>query len=104
MEYKKSELTKFAKDCAWGSKALINGMCMSEEVTHTKIGRCFAHGFTDDEIILEVSKRFAKVVNDQMVPDVENAAVQEFCDIISILVDCCDEHDWFFTVEPGKDR
>lgn len=97
MDYKKSELTKFAKDCAWGNTALINGMCMSEEIVHTEIGHIMAHEFVDEheELILEISKRFAKYTNDQMKPDVDNGEVQDFCNIISRIIDCCEENNWF---------
>lgn len=69
---KKSELTQFAKDCAWGSRAM-NGICLSEEVAHSDIGRKIANGFVEDneELILEISKRFAKYANDESAPEIE---------------------------------
>lgn len=92
----KGQLTQFAKNCAYGSKALIDGICMSEEVAHTELGMKLRNNFDDNaELILEVAKRFAKVVNDRMVPDTDVGSVQEFCDIIQVLVDCCEENNWF---------
>lgn len=94
---KKSELTQFAKDCAWGSRALINGICMSAELVHSDLGRKMANDFVEDneELILEISKRFAKYANDEIAPEIEGGELQDFCRIISRLVDCCNEHDWF---------
>jgi len=94
---KKAELTKFAKDCAWGSRALINGICMSEELVHSDLGHRISNGFVENnkELIFEISKRFAKYANDTIAPEIEGGDLQDFCRIIGILVNCCEEHDWF---------
>lgn len=64
-----------------------------------QLGHKISNGFLEDneELILEISRRYAKYPNDEIVPEVEGASIQDFCRIIKILVDCCDEHDWFRT-------
>lgn len=91
-KYKKSELTAFAKNCAWGAHQMLNGVCMAEEVVKTQIGRSISH---DEELLLEVSKRFAKHCKDTMAFDVENGTVQDFQDIIEAIIYCCEENNWF---------
>jgi len=94
--YRESVLTRYAKECAWGAKRLIDGICMSEEISKTELGRTIAHGWNgSDELIMAVAKRFAKLANDRQAPDVETGEVQEFCDIIQKIVECCEENDWF---------
>ena len=97
MKYKKSDLTKFAKDCAWGNTAFLNGLCMSEEIVHSELGHKITHEFVEDNntLILEISKRFAKYTNDTMIPDIETGEVQDFCNIIKTIIDCCEENNWF---------
>lgn len=36
---KKSELTKFAKDCAFTYKNAVTFVCMSKEIARSKIGK-----------------------------------------------------------------
>ena len=94
MKYKKSELTRFAKICSWGAHQMLNGVCISEEISHSDIGRDL---ISDDgkELLLEISKRFARYAKDQMSFDVENGDVQNFQNIIEKIVECCEENDWF---------
>lgn len=94
MEYKKSELTLFARRCAWGSNQILNGLCMAQEIVHSSLGEELAN-FNDDELLLEVSKRYAKYAQDEVVFDMENSETQDFQSIINKIVNCCDEHDWF---------
>ena len=53
MGYKKSELTRFAKNCAWGAHQMLNGICMAEEIKGD-ISRDILND--DEELLLEVSK------------------------------------------------
>lgn len=94
MKYKRSELTQFAKNCAYGANQILNGVCMAEFITTSNIGKSLAN-IEDKELLLEISKRFAKYAKDQMSFNVENGEVQNFQNIISKIVDCCEEHDWF---------
>ena len=92
MKYKKSELTRFAKDCAWGVNQMLNGVCMAEEIKGN-ISRDILND--DEELLLEVSKRFAKHAKDTMGFDVENGTVQDFQNLIEKIIGCCEENDWF---------
>lgn len=92
MEYKKSELTRFAKNCAWGAHQMLNGICMAEEIKGY-ISRDILND--DEELLLEVSKRFAKHAKDTMSFDVENGTVQDFQNLIEKIIECCEENDWF---------
>lgn len=94
MDYKKSELTKFAKDCAWGANQMLNGICTAEDITKDEIGRTLLN-HKDEELLLEISKRYAKYAKDYSFFDVDNAEVQEFQSIISDIVICCEENNWF---------
>ena len=77
IKYKKSVLTQFAKHCAYGANQILNGSCVAEEISKSDIGRTLAN--TDDEdLLLEISKRFAKYAKDQMGFDVDNGEVQNF--------------------------
>lgn len=94
MKYKKPELTKFAKECAYGANQMLNGVCISEEISKSDIGKDLIN---DDEIelLFAISKSFAKYAKDQMDFDVENSDVQNFQNIIEKIVRCCEENNWF---------
>ena len=94
MKYKRSDLTQFSKNCAYGANQMLNGSCVAEEISKSDIGLRLVN--TDNEgLLLEISKRFAKYTKDQMDFDVGNGEVQNFQNIISKIVYCCEEHDWF---------
>lgn len=92
MAYKKSELTRFAKICADGAHCMLNGVCLAEEAKG-EIQRSILNG--NDELLLEVAKRFAKVAKDEMAFNVESGEVQDFQNLIERIIECCDENDWF---------
>lgn len=93
-EYKKSELTAFAKQCSIASNQLSNGICFASELVKENIGRQILRG-NNEEILLEVSKRFAKYAKEQDAFDVETGEVQDFQKLIVKIIECCDENDWF---------
>ena len=93
-EYKKSELTCYAKQCAKASDTLMTGVCYADDLSRTEICREILDN-GNEELLLEVSKRFAKYVNDQDVFDCGNKAVQDFRDLIKAIVECCEEHGFF---------
>lgn len=94
MKYKRTELTRFAKECAYGVNQMLNGICIAEEISQSDIGRDLIN---DDEIelLFAISKRFAKYAKDQMDFDVENSDVQNFQNIIEKIVRCCEGNNWF---------
>lgn len=90
----KKELTGYAKDCARASKAIIDVMVMSEEISKMDFSKSIRND-DDKEFLLEIAKRFAKYVNDRMPVDLEVSTVQEMCDIINDLYYICEENNWF---------
>lgn len=94
MIFKKSQLTRFAKDCSYGSSRMIDAICMAEEIIHSDIGMAFRNGI-DEELLVEVSKRFAKYANDTISFEVNTGDVQEFQSIICQVIECCEENNWF---------
>ena len=94
MKHKKSEISRFAKTCAYGAHQMLNAVCSAEEISKSQIGRELINN-CDDELWLEVSKMFAKYANDQMCFDVDTGEVQDFQNIIEKIIDCCEENDWF---------
>lgn len=92
MKYKKSELTRFAKTCAYGANQMLNGVCVAGEVRGSICRDILSN---DEELLLEVSKRFAKYAKDQIVFDVENGEVQEFQNLIEKIIECCEDNNWF---------
>lgn len=94
MEFKKSQLTKFAKDCSYGLSRMIDAICMAEEIIHSDIGMSFKNGI-EEELLIEISKRFAKYTNDTMQFDADTGDVQDFQTIICKIIDCCEENNWF---------
>lgn len=91
-KYKKSELNCFAKSCAWGAHQMLNGTCIAEEVMGD-ISRAIFSG--DETLLLEVSKIYAKHAEDEMGFDVETGEVQDFQSLIKLIVQCCEDNDWF---------
>lgn len=92
--YKPSEINRFAKDCAYGANQMLNGACIAEEITNTEIGKVFANGISNS-LLTQISIVFARHVKDQMAFDVETGEVQNFQNIISKIVTCCEENNWF---------
>ncbi|MBP3543898.1 MAG: hypothetical protein J6J86_06690 [Lachnospiraceae bacterium] len=90
----KKELTGYAKDCARVSKAIIDVMVMSEEISEMDFSKSIRND-DDKELLLEIAKRFAKYVNDRMPVDLEIGEVQEMCNIINDLFSVCEENNWF---------
>ncbi len=95
MRYKKSELTEYAKNyCCYASKILTDAMCISEELSKHPISKEIIRN-DNEELKLEVAKRFAKYVKDEIEIDLENGNVQDATNIINELLACCEENNWF---------
>lgn len=94
MEYRKSVLTQFAKDCCCGTNQMLNAICIAEEISKSDIGRDLANIY-DNELLLEVSKRFAKYAKDTASFDADIGEVQTFQKIIELIIECCEENNWF---------
>lgn len=94
MKYKKSELTKIAKYLATVHEKFLEIMCISEETTKSEFGEMFRNGI-DNELLIELSKRYAKYVKNESYIDLDNGDVQTCQDIINEIVSCCEENNWF---------
>ncbi|MBU5333579.1 hypothetical protein KQI61_15375 [Anaerocolumna aminovalerica] len=92
-------MTQFAKTCAYANNALLNVICASEDVLMTDIGKTLNHGLESEnkELIYEVAKRFSKYTKDEMLADanMNDAALSELTNVLSLIVDCCEENNWF---------
>lgn len=94
MAYKKSELTQFAKECARVSDHMFDGICLAEDMTCGDIAQKLIRT-NNDELLYEVSKRFAKYAKNRYSFQIETGDVQNFQEMIEKIVDCCDENNWF---------
>lgn len=92
MEYSKSEITKFAKECASASNKAVSVLCMAEEISHSKLVASLKE---DNELLLETAKRFAKYTQVENYIDFDNGEIQDFCTIINAIIECCEENSWF---------
>lgn len=90
---KKSELTRFAKDCSYAHEKAVKYLCISEEIARSKIGKRLLDG--DESILIEISKRFAKYAKEEMNIDLDNGDTQNCQNILNAIIDCCEENNWF---------
>lgn len=90
---KKSDLTKFAKDCVYAHKKVVKLECISEDIMRSQIGKELIND--NQGIFLEVSKRFAKYARESMNVDLDNGEVQNLQNILNAIIDCCEENNWF---------
>lgn len=93
-QQKKSEITSFAKDCAYAHEKAVKFLCMSEQIAHNKIGTLVLDE-SGREVLVEVSKKFSKYVKEEMGFDLDNGDTQSCQDILNAIIDCCEENDWF---------
>jgi len=94
MDISKKDITDFAKTLSNAHHQFLNTMCISEEITKSSIGRLLKNR-TDDTLIMEIAKRYAKYVRNECNIDVDNGEVQECQDLINEIIDCCEENNWF---------
>lgn len=94
MKYKKSELTAFSKNCAYGADQLLNGFLVATDIAYSQIGTNIKQN-NDPYLLLEVSKRYVKYVKNEIGFDMDNGEVQDFQNIIEAIVTCCEENNWF---------
>lgn len=94
MEIKKKDLTAFAKELANVHHQYLNIACMAEEITKSDIGRKLQNGM-DEELLMEIAKRYAKYVCNECTVDIDTGETQTCQDIINEVVSCCEENNWF---------
>lgn len=90
---KKSDLTKFAKDCVYAHDKAVKLECISEDIVRTYIGKELIND--NQSILLEVAKRFAKYARENMNIDLDNGEIQNVQNILNAIIDCCEENNWF---------
>lgn len=92
--YKKSELTQYAKQCAKMSDKFMNDYLCSEELSRNEICREIVHD-GNEELLLEISKRFAKYADCHDLWVYDCASVEDFYELIKKIINCCEENDLF---------
>lgn len=89
----KSDLTIFAKNCAYAHEKAVKLECISEEISKVGIARELMND--NQDILLEVSKQFAKYTKESMSIDLENGDVGNIQYILNSIINCCEENNWF---------
>lgn len=90
---KKSDLTQFAKDCVYAHDKAVKLECISEDIMRTYIGKALIND--NQDILLEVSKRFAKYAKENINIDLDNGEIQSVQNILNAIINCCEENNWF---------
>lgn len=49
----------------------------------------------NQNVLLEVSKRFAKYAKETINTDLDNGEVQNLQNILNAVINCCEENNWF---------
>lgn len=92
-EYSKADLTYYAKQFAKANNYLATGICMAEDNVCEDIVKRILRG--DESLLIEVSKRFAKHTKDDYAFFGNSPALQDFEELISKIIGCCEENNWF---------
>ena len=90
---KKSDLTKFAKDCVYAHEKAVKLMCISEDIMRNQIGKELIND--NQNILLEVSKRFTKYAEENINIDLDVGEIQNVQNILNDIINCCEENNWF---------
>lgn len=96
-KYKKSELTQYAKQCAKMSDNFMDHCLCAEELSRNEICREIVHA-GNEELLLEISKRFAKYADCHGPWVNECASVADFYtfyELIKKIINCCEENGLF---------
>ena len=93
MNYKKSELSSFAKALAQAHRHYLDVSCIAEEIVKSDIGRSLQHD-TDSELLIEISKRYAKYVQNTCCVDIDTGETQECQSLLNAVIGCCEENHW----------
>ena len=68
-------------------------MCISEDIMRNQIGKELIND--NKNILLEVSKRFAKYASENINIDLDIGEIQNVQNILNDIIDCCEENNWF---------
>ena len=92
MEYKKSEITLFAKQCAQSHYQISNSISFAERLVHSDTGQSFVDTTNNnDELLFEIAQRYTKYIKNECTFDFDNAETQVCQDIIIKIIECCDD-------------
>lgn len=93
-KYKKSELTQYAKQCAEMSDEFMNDCLCAAELSSNEICREIVH-VGNEELLLEISKKFAKYAGCHDLWVYDCASVEDFYELIKKIINCCEENGLF---------
>ena len=68
-------------------------MYISEDIMRTQIGKELIND--NQNVLLEVSKRFAKYAKETINIDLDNGEVQNLQNILNAVINCYEENNWF---------
>ena len=68
-------------------------MYISEDIMRTQIGKELIND--NQNVLLEVSKRFAKYAKETIDIDLDNGEVQNLQNILNAVINCYEENNWF---------
>lgn len=93
-EYKKSDLTRYAKELTFAHQWSVKAMCFHEEISKWPLSKEIILPENTD-LLLEVARRFAKYRKEEMNVDFENACTQDTANILNLIIETCEENNWF---------
>lgn len=77
----------------YAHKEAVKLMYISEDIMRTQIGKELIND--NQNVLLEVSKRFAKYAKEIINIDLDNGEVQNLQNILNAVINCCEENNWF---------
>lgn len=77
----------------YAHKEAVKLMYISEDIMRTQIGKELIND--NQNVLLEVSKRFAKYAKETININLDNGEVQNLQNILNAVINCCEENNWF---------
>lgn len=77
----------------YAHKEAVKLMYISEDIMRTQIGKELIND--NQNVLLEVSKRFAKYAKETIDIDLDNGEVQNLQNILNAVINCYEENNWF---------
>ena len=75
----------------YAHKEAVKLMYISEDIMRTQIGKELIND--NQNVLLEVSKRFAKYAKETINIDLDNGEVQNLQNILNAVINCCEENN-----------
>ena len=92
--YKKSDLTRYAKELTALHQFAVKILCLSEEIGMMRLSKEIILPENAD-LQMKVAKRFAKYRKEEMHVDLENRYTQDSINILNLIIEICEENNWF---------